>query len=89
MSGDKIKEAFEGLDILGILDLLPHRYPFVLVDRIVEYDPGRSIAGLKNVTMNEPHFQGHFPAQPVMPGVLLVEGMAQTAGILAYLDQSR
>jgi beta-hydroxyacyl-ACP dehydratase FabZ len=70
------------LDIQDILKLLPHRFPFLLVDRIVECDDQRRIVGLKNVTMNEPFFQGHFPGFPVMPGVLQLEAMAQTAGIL-------
>jgi 3-hydroxyacyl-[acyl-carrier-protein] dehydratase len=73
------------IDIEGILKLLPHRYPFILVDRILEIIPGESIVGLKNVTMNEPFFQGHFPARPIMPGVLVLEGMAQTGGLLAFV----
>lgn len=68
------------LDIAGLMDALPHRYPFLLVDKIVHMEGTRYIIGVKNVTFNEPHFQGHFPGQPVMPGVLIVEGMAQTAG---------
>ena len=70
------------LDIEGILERLPHRFPFLRVDRIEEMDGDRSAIGIKNVTINEPHFQGHFPAEPVMPGVLIVEAMAQTAGVL-------
>jgi beta-hydroxyacyl-ACP dehydratase FabZ len=70
-------------DILGIL---PHRYPFLLVDRIVALDPQKRITGLKNVTVNEPFFQGHFPGAPVMPGVLIIESMAQVAGVLIYRD---
>jgi 3-hydroxyacyl-[acyl-carrier-protein] dehydratase len=69
-------------DIVRILKLLPHRYPFLLVDKIIEMDGDNSAIGIKNVTMNEPFFQGHFPNFPVMPGVLLIEGMAQTAGAL-------
>ena len=70
------------LDIRRLLELLPHRYPFLLVDRIVDIDADRSARGIKNVTFNEPHFTGHFPDQPVMPGVLIIEGMAQTAGAI-------
>jgi 3-hydroxyacyl-[acyl-carrier-protein] dehydratase len=69
-------------DIQRLLELLPHRYPFLLVDRIVDMDGDNSCIGIKNVTFNEPHFQGHFPGRPIMPGVLIVEGMAQTAGAL-------
>lgn len=71
------------LDILDIMRRLPHRYPFLLIDRIISLVPGESITALKNVTMNEPFFQGHFPSQPVMPGVLIVEAMAQAGGVLA------
>jgi 3-hydroxyacyl-[acyl-carrier-protein] dehydratase len=69
-------------DIERILQLLPHRYPFLLVDRIIEMNGDESCIGIKNVTFNEPHFTGHFPGRPVMPGVLIVEGMTQTAGAL-------
>lgn len=72
------------LDINEIMKILPHRYPFLLVDRIVELEPGKRIVGIKNVTMNEPFFPGHFPGHPVMPGVLIVEAMAQVAAICAY-----
>jgi beta-hydroxyacyl-ACP dehydratase FabZ len=71
-------------DIREIMNLLPHRYPFILVDRILEMIPDERVVGLKNVTMNEPFFQGHFPGTPVMPGVLIIEAMAQVGGILAY-----
>lgn len=74
--------TLETLDIQKIMHLLPHRYPFLLVDRIVEIDGDNSAVGIKNVTVNEPHFQGHFPSHPVMPGVLIVEAMAQTAGAI-------
>jgi 3-hydroxyacyl-[acyl-carrier-protein] dehydratase len=72
------------IDIVEILKLLPHRYPFVMVDRILSLELGKEIVGLKNVTINEPFFQGHFPARPIMPGVLILEGMAQVGGIMAY-----
>lgn len=65
-----------------IQKLLPHRYPFALVDRIIEYVPGERAVGIKNVTFNEPHFQGHFPGRPIMPGVLIVEAMAQVGGVV-------
>lgn len=74
----------EQLDIVEILKLLPHRYPFVMVDRILEHTPAEYIKGLKNVTINEPFFQGHFPGQPVMPGVLILEGLAQLGAVMAY-----
>ena len=72
------------LDIKEIIRLLPHRYPFLLVDRILEGEKGKSMQGLKNVSVNEPFFQGHFPSEPIMPGVLILEGMAQVGGILAF-----
>lgn len=73
------------LDINEIMGILPHRFPFLLVDRVVEMETGKRIVGIKNVTINEPFFQGHFPGHPVMPGVLIIEAMAQVAGIMAYL----
>ena len=72
------------IEIAEILTLLPHAFPFLLVDRVVEFEPGKRIVGIKNVTVNEPFFPGHFPGNPVMPGVLIIEAMAQTAGILAF-----
>ena len=72
--------------IMDIMSFLPHRYPFLLVDRILEIEGGKRIVGLKNVTINEPFFQGHFPGAPVMPGVLIIECMAQVAGVMIYRD---
>ncbi len=74
------------LDIVEIMSILPHRYPFLLIDRIVEIDPRQRIVALKNVTANEPHFQGHFPDYPIMPGVLIVEAMAQAGGALLLTE---
>ncbi|MDA8099647.1 MAG: 3-hydroxyacyl-ACP dehydratase FabZ [Nitrospiraceae bacterium] len=71
------------MGINEIMSYLPHRYPFLLIDRIVELEEGKRIVGLKNVTMNEPFFQGHFPGHPIMPGVLLIEAMAQVGGVYA------
>ena len=70
------------LDIAGIQSILPHRYPFLLVDKILEMEPKKRIIGIKNVSVNEPYFQGHFPGKPIMPGVLILESMAQTGGLL-------
>jgi 3-hydroxyacyl-[acyl-carrier-protein] dehydratase len=71
-------------DVEKIMELLPHRYPFLLVDRVTEVEPGVSLSAIKNVTINEPFFQGHFPGQPIMPGVLILEAMAQATGLLAF-----
>ncbi len=76
------KKELASVDVQQLMQLLPHRYPFLLVDRIVEMDRDESAVGIKNVTINEPFFQGHFPQYPVMPGVLIIEAMAQTAGAL-------
>jgi 3-hydroxyacyl-[acyl-carrier-protein] dehydratase len=70
------------IDIMRIMEMIPHRYPFLLIDRVVELEVDKHAVGLKNVTINEPFFQGHFPRQPVMPGVLIIEAMAQTAAVL-------
>ena len=84
---DEKAQVYEAYDIKRLLALLPHRYPLLLVDRIIEAKSDESCIGIKNVTVNEPHFQGHFPENPVMPGVLLIEGMAQTAGALCVASQ--
>ena len=77
-----------GMDINKILDYLPHRYPFLLVDRVLACEPGKRLTALKNVTINEPFFQGHFPHHPVMPGVLIIEAMAQACAILTFHSES-
>jgi 3-hydroxyacyl-[acyl-carrier-protein] dehydratase len=82
MSTEKIN-----LDIHKILTLLPHRYPILLVDRVLELEPHKSIKALKNVSINEPYFQGHFPTRPVMPGVLILEALAQTAALLTFSEE--
>jgi 3-hydroxyacyl-[acyl-carrier-protein] dehydratase len=74
------------VDIERIMGMLPHRYPFLLVDRVLEYMPGKNLRALKNVSVNEPFFQGHFPGHPVMPGVLIVEALAQASGLLVFLS---
>lgn len=81
-------KSLEAVDINRVMKALPHRYPFLMVDRIRDINGDDSCVGIKNVTINEPHFTGHFPNQPVMPGVLLVEGMAQTAGALCVLSET-
>ena len=75
------------LDIKEIMGILPHRFPFLLIDRIVEMEPGKRVVGIKNITVSEPFFQGHFPDYPIMPGVLLIEAMAQTGGVLALSSE--
>jgi 3-hydroxyacyl-[acyl-carrier-protein] dehydratase len=73
-------------DISKVLELLPHRYPFLLVDRVIELKQGKSLSAIKNVSINEPFFQGHFPDQPIMPGVLILEALAQATGLLAFSE---
>jgi 3-hydroxyacyl-[acyl-carrier-protein] dehydratase len=87
MTGTAAGATLESADILEIMRYLPHRYPFLLVDRIVDIKGDESCVGIKNVTANEPQFQGHFPERPVFPGVLLIEAMAQTAGVIALRAQ--
>ncbi len=84
---DAASTTLEAIDILEVMKLLPHRYPFLLVDRIIDIDGDNSAVGIKNVTINEPHFLGHFPGQPVMPGVLIIEAMAQTAGAICIRNR--
>jgi 3-hydroxyacyl-[acyl-carrier-protein] dehydratase len=86
---DQEKTALDSVDILEIMKLLPHRYPFLLVDKIVDINGDESAVGIKNVTANEPHFVGHFPERPIMPGVLLIEAMAQTAGAICARKQGQ
>ncbi len=82
-------DTITGLDIQQIKELLPHRYPFLLVDRITYIEPGVRITGVKNVTINEPFFQGHFPREPIMPGVLILEALAQTGIIFAKITDKK
>ena len=81
-------KMLEAADIAVVLKMLPHRYPFLMVDRVIDIRGDDHGIGIKNVTFNEPHFQGHFPGNPVFPGVLMIEGMAQTAGVLCILSTS-
>lgn len=76
------------IDIAYVLKALPHRYPFLLIDKVLDYQLGKSLTALKNVTVNEPFFQGHFPGNPVMPGVMILESLAQACGVLAYLGMT-
>jgi 3-hydroxyacyl-[acyl-carrier-protein] dehydratase len=80
--------SLESADIAKILKCLPHRYPFLMIDRVVDMVRNQRATGIKNVTINEPQFQGHFPGNPIFPGVLLIEGMAQTGGVLCILSQT-
>lgn len=85
---DDVVRKLEAADIGVVLQMLPHRYPFLLVDRVIDIRGDEHGIGIKNVTINEPHFQGHFPGNPVFPGVLMIEGMAQTAGVLCIASTS-
>src|SRR5258706_11065648 len=82
MDGDAIQDKIDQIDITRLMEMIPHRYPMLMIDKLIDVVPGESAVGVKNVTINEPFFQGHFPAKPVMPGVLLIEAMAQTAAAL-------
>nr|CAL16602.1 (3R)-hydroxymyristoyl-[acyl carrier protein] dehydratase [Alcanivorax borkumensis SK2] len=77
------------MDIKEVREYLPHRYPFLLIDRVLNIEPGKRIEALKNVTINEPFFNGHFPEEPIMPGVLIIEAMAQAAGILGFVTENK
>lgn len=77
------------MEIREILNYLPHRFPFLLIDRVISCEPGKNIVAIKNVTINEPYFQGHFPGNPVMPGVMIMEALAQAAAILSFLSLNR
>ena len=77
----------KSLDIHKVLQMLPHRYPFLLIDRVLDYTPDQSLTAIKNVTINEPFFPGHFPQRPVMPGVLVIEAMAQACGLLSFASE--
>ncbi len=89
-TGDLGLGGKRGLDIQEVLAILPHRFPFLLVDRVIEVDPGKRAVGIKNVSVNEPQFTGHFPSRPLMPGVLMVEALAQVGGlILLTLDEHK
>ncbi len=79
-----MENQLNSMDIHDVLEHLPHRYPFLLVDKVIDFEPGKSLLALKNVTYNEPQFTGHFPQKPILPGVLVIEALAQATGILAY-----
>ena len=81
------QSKLESADILKVLEYMPHRYPFLLIDKVVEIDGDRSCIGIKNVTFNEPQFTGHFPSRPIFPGVFMIEGMAQTAGVICVMSK--
>ena len=81
------QSKLESADILKVLEYMPHRYPFLLIDKVLEIDGDRSCIGIKNVTFNEPQFTGHFPSRPIFPGVFMIEGMAQTAGVICVMSK--
>ena len=87
MTDDTKKAVTLPVDVNAILGMLPHRYPFLLVDRVISYEPHKRLTAIKNVTINEPFFQGHFPGHPVMPGVLIIEALAQASGVLTQLSE--
>lgn len=89
MSSETASTEVEDIDIIRILEMIPHRYPFLMIDRVTDVKPGESAVGIKNVTINEPFFQGHFPGHPVMPGVLIIEAMAQTSAVLVVQTMGR
>jgi 3-hydroxyacyl-[acyl-carrier-protein] dehydratase len=82
--GEILANSLNSIEICEIMDLLPHRYPFLLVDRVTDYEVEKSISAYKNITINEPCFTGHFPGQPIFPGVLILEALAQAAGVLGF-----
>lgn len=84
MSNDNNSREMNSMDIYEVMKHLPHRYPFLLIDRVLDFTPGESLTAIKNVTVNEPFFTGHFPHRPVFPGVLMLEALAQATGILAF-----
>src|SRR5215469_9815347 len=82
MDGNAVQERVAEIDILRVMEMIPHRYPMLMIDKVIDVVANDSAIGVKNVTINEPYFQGHFPARPVMPGVMIIEAMAQTAAVL-------
>ena len=86
MPKEMTESGAQSIDVMKIMEMIPHRYPILMVDRVLEMVPGQSALSLKNVSMNEPHFQGHFPGFPVMPGVLIIEAMAQTAALVVVQE---
>jgi len=89
MDGDTLQERVAEIDIGRVMEMIPHRYPMLMIDKVVDVVANASAIGVKNVTINEPYFQGHFPSRPVMPGVLIIEAMAQTAAVLVVHSLGR